>query len=93
MSNETKKTLRLYKCLRWGSIIELDDQGLEKPGCVAISHPVEVTFISLDSGDVVKAEIDQLEASIEEVTAKAAVAVQEIEYKIQSLKALPNLSE
>ena len=93
MSNETKKTLRLYKDLRWGSIIELDDQGLENPGYVAVSHPVEVTFMPLDSGEVVRAEIDQLEASIEEVNAKAAEAVQEIEDKIQSLKALPNLSE
>lgn len=93
MSNETKKTLRLYKDLRWEDSVILRDQGLEKPGYVAVSHPVEVTFMPLDGGEVVKAEIGQLEASIKEVKSKANKAVQEIEDKIQSLKALPNLSE
>jgi hypothetical protein len=92
MSDEYTETLRLYKDITWGGELALIDRGLEKNGYVAVSNPVEVTFTRLDKGSVVRAEIDQLESSIEEVTAKAVEAVQAIEDKIQSLLALPNLS-
>jgi hypothetical protein len=92
MSDEYTETLRLYKSISWGSEVSLVDQGLEFEGYVALSHPLEVTFTRLDQGDVVRAEIDQLESSIDEVKAKAAEAVQAINDKIQSLKALPHLT-
>jgi hypothetical protein len=92
VSDEYTKTLRVYKGLEYDYEFVLEDLGDEKTDYVAISHPVEVTFEPLDKGDVVRAEIDHLESSIDEVKAKAAEAVQAINDKIQSLLALPNLT-
>lgn len=62
-------------------------------GYLAISKPVSVEFELLPDGDLVNTEIESLKEVIKETKQQCAESVQAAEDKIQSLLALPNLTE
>ncbi|MHA1832463.1 MAG: hypothetical protein ACTSV7_00610 [Candidatus Baldrarchaeia archaeon] len=90
MEGEHKRTLTMYKCIKYGFEHVLED--MVPDGYIAVSHPVEVTFTPLDKGDVINSEISALKEGIKEVKGQAAETVRGLEDKIQTLLALPNLS-
>lgn len=78
--------------------IKYDFEGVCEAGCIpdsylAISKPAQVEFELLPDDDVVNAEIESIRDVIKETKRKCAESVQAAEDKIQSLLALPNLTE
>ncbi len=63
------------------------------PNYIHLSEPISVEFELLQDGDVVNAEIESIRGAIEATKRECAKSVQAAEEKIQSLLALPNLTE
>lgn len=86
----TTKTIALYRNLEYNYMIvgETKDSWDNDPNYLRVSEPLEVTFKDLPDDELVKAQVESLQARKSEIRATAELKVQAIDEQISKLMAL-----